>query len=180
MPITGRCVGRSCPASRCARHSRGSGSAGADRPPRRQTGRHPLDPPVVCLLHDHSVDFLEILHRAFEDFRGELTCVRLRLLQILERGDDHLRRIAGHVVLIEHLQRELTRFSAGTHGHAPPVRRTRHSLAISIAASAASQPLFPAPGEERSMACCSVSQVITPNAIGRRVSHAIRDSSIVT
>ena len=49
-----------------------------------------------------------------------------------------------------------------------------------IAASAASHPLFEVPGDERSTACSCVLQVMTPNAIGKRVSHDTRESSLVT
>src|SRR5205085_4182081 len=74
------------------------------------------EPPVVGLLLDHLVDLGQVLARSVEDLGGELARVRLRLLQLFEGGHDRLRRVAGQIVLIQHLQRELTRFAAGTHG----------------------------------------------------------------
>ena len=56
----------------------------------------------------------------------------------------------------------------------------RIKFAISIAASAASQPLFPLPGDERATACSCVLQVMTPKATGDCVSTATRDKSFVT
>src|SRR5262249_3963157 len=142
--------------------------------------RHALEAPVVGLGHDHLVDFWEILEGAAEDARGELARVRLRLLQILERVDHRVGRIAGEVVLVEHLQRQLACFASRSHPHRSGLRSARHKFAISIAASAASQPLLPAPGDERAVACSAVLQGMTPKATGNCASTATRDNSLVT
>ena len=113
--------------------------------------RHPREAPVVGLGLDHAVDVGEVIDGAAKDFRGELTRVRLRLLQVLEGVDDHVRTVVRQIVLIEHLQRQLPCFSTRAH-YVVPLRTARHRLAISIAASAASQPLLPLPAEERSTA----------------------------
>src|SRR5438132_3674045 len=142
--------------------------------------RHPRQPPVVRLLDDHLVDLRKIVHRSLEDPGGELARARLRFLQVFERGDDGFRRVAGEIVLVEHLQRKLARFSPGAHAYSSLVRSTRHRFAISIAASAASQPLFDGPRADRSTACSCVLQVMTPKAMGKRASTATRDDSTVT
>src|SRR4029078_11910639 len=53
-------------------------------------------------------------------------------------------------------------------GQSVTVRSMRHKLAISIAASAASQPLFPPPGPERASACSWGLPVRTPKRTGHR------------
>src|ERR1700722_296537 len=102
-----------------------------------------------------------------------------------------LPRAGVHLYLIECLQRQAPGKAAGsvagrtTHargtfarvgslaGH-PQVSRRRKRLAISIATSAASAPLFPALPPARSMACSTVSVVNTPKATGTPVSSAMR------
>src|SRR5258708_7800022 len=82
--------------------------------------RHPREPPILGLGLDHVVDLRGVLHRPAKNADGEFPRIGFGLLQIFKRRTDLVRRVAGDVVLKEHLQRELTRFAAGAHARIIP------------------------------------------------------------
>jgi len=142
--------------------------------------RQPLEPPMRGLPSEFLVDRLQPLEGPAEENVGKLThpvrCVR----PLLETGLHRLRRCIGQLVLIQELEGELS--GAATGSHQPALTRTSHrrirrahyflrsSLsdrrAISMAARAASHPLFPILVPARSTACSRVSAVITPKVMG--------------
>src|SRR5271165_782581 len=88
-----------------------------------------------------------------------------------ESGAHLFRRLLAHIRLKQHLHGEFARFAPRARRHAlPPSTSLRRRLTISMAAAAASKPLFPALMPARFSACSSVSQVSTPKLCGMPVS----------
>src|ERR1700753_2749815 len=78
--------------------------------------------------------------------------------------------LLADVCLKEHLHREFAGFATSAGGQAsPPSTSLRRRLTISMAAMAASNPLFPALMPARFSACSRVSQVSTPKLCGTPV-----------
>src|SRR5206468_8679118 len=85
-----------------------------------------------------------------------------------EPGRDVADGGAGGLRLVEHLQRVLAPFATAAHGYS----RLLNNETISMAARAASQPLFPPLAPARSIAWCRLSVVRTPKVTGRPASSA--------
>src|SRR5690606_13247021 len=87
-----------------------------------------------------------------------------------------LDRLAAHFGGVQRLHGELASLAAGNHCGSPS--SLSQSPDISRAASAASQPLLPAPWPVRSTACARFSVVSTPKAMGTRPSAAREKPSV--
>ena len=114
-------------------------------------------------------------------FVGELARVRLRLLQILERLDDHVRRVARTC----RAERASAARARGLFVALPSTNSSLRSCAPQSWPSRSPPAPLPilccrCPADERSTACSSVLQVMTPNATGNCASIATRESSFVT
>src|SRR5436853_2580082 len=152
---------------------------------------HPLDPPVLRRFDNHRIDVGHRTGDACRQLRGEPAQLVAERLGRGRSGPECLadfeHRHFADFPLVEHLHGDLAPampgFLLGSFRRSPlrarvhppiPSSMLRKSFAISSAAAAASRPLFPAPGPERSTACSSVSVVSTPKAIGTPVAEAAR------
>ena len=151
--------------------------------------RHPLGPPPLGGLGDQRVDRLDPRRRVAGQRRGELAQRVGRRIGVgpLPREKRLGRAVdvaAADVPLIQDLQRRLARAMTGI-----LLARARHDAAggrvscattdaISIAATAASCPLFDGPSPARASASSTELVVSTPNVIGTPVGAGRRRQAV--
>src|SRR5258707_195167 len=136
--------------------------------------RHALDPPVCGVSLDEFVDLSLTTGGDTIDIFSKTTRIRVN---IFNRGPEELanllRSLFPQIPLKEHLHGEFTGLTPSSHyfftccataGSSFVDASLRWMETISMAAIAASKPLFPAFNPARSRACSSVSQVSTPKA----------------
>src|SRR5215469_4023196 len=135
-------------------------------------GGHAFEPPMGGVRGDQVVDLLVVERRNAEDVLCEAPDIGLDFVPGLPEGRVHLvGGLLADIGLKQHLHGNFARLAsrAGAHADAPATS-LRRRLTISIAASAASKPLFPALMPALFSACSSVSQVSTPKLCGIPVS----------
>src|ERR1035441_7691268 len=140
-------------------------------------GRHTLQAPVLGVKHEEFVDLLLVGDSYAEQVLGKAAHLGLDLVAGLPEGGAHLvGGLLADVRLKEHLHGQLARLAARSGGQDEPpsaglpLRSLRRRLTISMAATAASNPLLPALMPARLSACSRVSQLSTPKLWGMPVS----------